>query len=150
MNERNKYTEVAQAIYRMRKLNKGHKCTIGMVNSSINKTIDALELIIKNELSFTENNKDLLELQYLKCFNRKLTNYYKENDMKALYEYERADIKSIIRQKIINNINPIISDPIINFSFNELINKPLDNLLKIFFSKNSIEHVMQTQTEVQV
>jgi hypothetical protein len=81
INEKNKYTEVAQAIYRMRKLNKGHYCTIGMFDSIINDTNIILQLILRNEREFNDNNLTLLYYQYLKCYNRQITDDFRESDL---------------------------------------------------------------------
>jgi hypothetical protein len=82
INNKNKYTEVAQAIYRMRKINKGHQCTIGIVDNSKDiNTLQILELINTNEEKFNDNNELLLIYQYFKCYYRKLiSEKYKETD----------------------------------------------------------------------
>ena len=149
LNEKNKYTEVAQAIYRMRKLNKGHDCDIGIFNSTINKTEDVLKLIEKNEESFNINNKELLELQYFKCYNRQITKNYSEIDLHPLYYYKpinETNIRDIIKMKMMNNIKQPRNELLLR-TYNKIINYPLEILLKIIFSKNSIEHIIQLESE---
>ncbi len=152
INDKSKYTDVAQAIYRMRKLNKGHTCHIGIFNNTyIRNTEQVLKLIIKNETDFNTNNLLLLNYQYLKCYNRKLTDNYVEDDLIPLYKKidKVSNILEIINNKIINNVKPNRSNKLINDSLTKIMESKQEDLLRILFSKNTIEHSVTNQVAAQ-
>ena len=124
INDKNNYTEVVQAIYRMRKLNRGHVSHIGYcgnnrdIISNIKSPIDIenLEIIhddissktaknnlysnlVNNDLRHLENTKNVSQFLMFKFFYRKyITNNYQETFLTPLYKIEnnREYIYSII------------------------------------------------------
>ncbi len=111
LDKNNKYTEVAQAIYRMRKLNKGHTINIIMVDKYKWNASEIVYLLQHNETIYENNVKPLLNYQYLKYFVRKfITHNYYETDLTSLYDMPEQNIKNnkliknICKKKIMNNI----------------------------------------------
>ena len=131
-----RYTNVAQAIYRMRKLNKGQTIDIAYEEDSVtdieeateeNKKINVYNKILENELNYNENNIQFLDLQYLKFMIRKNINQdsFTQKNMKPIfirkYEKEIYNIQNIFNDQI------KINDYILND--NEDIRRIYDRLL---------------------
>ncbi len=179
LNSNSIYTNVSQAIFRMRKLNKGHFITIGYVKTPEGPTItlssDIYELLNKNELALNEKNKLLLIYQYLKFYVRKYhTHHYYEVDLDM---FKDLPDKQTIYKKIAHNVFSIKSEGLewinkyVNSSYQTyelppndsivkdllnmlLLENNLNDLLKLVFNTNSIQKEIssevQTTTESQV
>ncbi len=149
VNDSNKYTEVAQAIYRMRKLNKGHSCNIAMFNNDrIQNTKQILDLILKNELEFNKSNSKLLFYQYFKCYNRQIINNFTEQELLPLYFYENPakQLRNIIEYKMLMNTKPQLENPFIKGLYKQLLEYSTEDLLKIIFSTNTTENSVEKET----
>ena len=141
IDETSKYTDVAQSIFRMRKINEGHKidiCYVGKNKQKYKSSTDILELILQNEMNFNEQIKPLLYLQYLKYFIRKYTKNYIEDDLAPLYEITTdptLKIKSIIKNKIKTNIFENKSpEEISSIVTNKIDKKNIQSLLGMFIN----------------
>ena len=170
IDESSKYTDVAQAIFRMRKINEGHTidiCYVGKDKQKYNTSNQILKLILQNEIQFNQSIKPLLYLQYLKYFIRKYTKNYKETDLAPLYEIinknPTIEIKNIITQKIIRNIldNKLpeeINNIVLNINDKNIINKLLsifNNLterekINVLFNSNMINIEKENVVELQI
>lgn len=126
INDSNNYTQIAQAIYRMRKLNRGHISHIGYCgNNSLilglnqESKENLYSQLVTNDIKNKDNVKDLALLLTFKHFCRKYLN--KDNREKAvedflvpLYKIPKSDkyIYSIIIKNITLNI---LKDTIYNY-----------------------------------
>jgi hypothetical protein len=179
LNSYNIYTDVSQAIYRMRKLNKGHSIHIGYFNNNNNPCIESekiYEMINKNEFDINNQNKLLLLYQYLKYFVRKnFTHQYYEVDLDTLIDINTKESPTIdiIKKKIAHNVfNIKISSDIleklkdtdfkkmIDVEYNPnlaqlyqtILKHDLNDLLKLVFNTNTtqIEIVTDIQRETLI
>jgi hypothetical protein len=176
INSSNIYTDVSQAIFRMRKLNKGHSIRIGYVNDnkSISSSAEIYALINENELNMNKDNNLLLLYQYFKFYVRKFyTKHYYEVNLRMFNE---EPTKQTIFNKLKNNVfgfplegyagNNIHyyvendyrtylkmpNDPKIDELLGLLLGKPdLGELLKLVFNTNTIqkEVAIETQTTTE-
>ena len=180
LDKNNNYTQISQAIYRMRKLNKGHTISVGFVDNilPINTLDEIYDLINQNELTINKQNNPLLKYQYLKYFTRKYaTNSYFEYDLEPLKDgINLSGIESMIYNKFIRNImhNPsdnedikkqllILDSPIplkrypssnmitdINIMADEILKFSIDTKLNLFFNTNTIQVDISRAVETQV
>ena len=153
IDDNSKYTNIAQAMFRMRKLNEGHTIDICYVGNNVNikNYDDILKMIVDNETNFNNQVLPLLYVQYMKYYARKITNKYIESDLQPLYEVieTKKPIEVIINDKIKINIFDNksiddISDKLNILDKNILIdlytkfNKlSIDQKLKVLFSISS-------------
>ncbi len=173
LNSNSIYTNVSQAIFRMRKLNKGHSIRIGYIKTADGQSITSpsviYELLNINEQAINKKNKLLLLYQYLKFYVRKYhTRHYYEIDLDMFKDTPTIET---IRNKIAHNVFSIKSEnekPWIYDYVNEiymdfdkipedakitellkmlLIGNNLDDLLKLVFNTNSSQK--ETSSEVQ-
>jgi hypothetical protein len=175
----NNYTDISQAIYRMRKLNKGHTvkiCYIAQNNLALlNSSQEVYDLIVENEQRMKTQNTPMLLFQYIKYFVRKFeTKHYFEVDLNIFVDEPN---KNTILAKIAHNIfslryisnNPEVNNKIselqqlnkiivfdkkpdnyyIDYLLVKLISYDLDILLKLVFNTNSIQKEVTTQIETQ-
>jgi hypothetical protein len=177
LNSYNIYTDVSQAIYRMRKLNKGHSIHIGYFNNNNNPCIASqqiYDMIKQNELDINNQNKLLLLYQYLKYYVRKkFTHQYYEVDLDTLIDINTKEPPTIaiVKNKIARNVFNVMISPDIfkkikdpNFKnrdidfdsslsqlYQIIINYDLNDLLKVVFNTNTtqIEIVTEIQKETQ-
>ena len=164
LDKNNKYTEVAQAIYRMRKLNKGHTINIIMVDNESWNASNVIKLLEDNEKLYEENVKPLLNYQYLKYFVRKfITHNYFETDLEPLYNMPKENIKNntlikqICKKKIMNNIiTSGLADRTktyryyINELYKQISRTSLDVLVNLVFNLNTTEVDVKKQTTTEV
>lgn len=153
-------TNVAQAIYRMRKLNEGHTVTICYNDTDIRDSKGIYKMIKTNEDNFNRNIKPLLYLQYLKYFVRMKTNNYNEINLKPLYEYKIDNIDSIFDEKINQNLMGMTTFNHLNFNktelkviislFKKLKSLSVDEQINLLFGKNNTEVQQETQTQTQI
>lgn len=151
LNKKNSYTEIAQAIFRMRKLNRGHRINIGYcgfdvtkkdifseADDEINKKNKVYIHLIENDLKFKMSVNDLAKFQIMKCLYRKyMSRNYTETFLKPLYSYEiegndmtDAFIDGIIQQ--------ILSKNIFNFDKATII-EPYDTFIDKIIRKEVIK-----------
>ena len=156
LDKYNRYTEIAQAIYRMRKLNKGHTIKIGIYNiDNINTSTKVYNMIKHNERKFNKSNKLLLKYQYLKCYVRKKTHNYIEKNLKPLYEYKinnRKDLYKIFLYKIRNNVLGKINydrDQYIQDLLTDIMRYNEKHLLSVLFNVNTIQQNIDMQVETE-
>jgi hypothetical protein len=142
------YSEVAQAMFRLRKLNFGHQISFILNNFNIGNKHLLLEHFRRNENNLKEQQKNNLNLQALKSDTRKKRDnpIFKERYKEQIFYYFREDNL---------NKNPL-----------ELICRPseiqidlkqyeldLEGIKKIIFDLDfnisSIQHQQQTQTQTQ-
>ncbi len=176
INDNNIYTEIAQAIYRMRKLNKGHTIKIGYVSNTIKKSSEIYEMINMNEIKYNESNINLLLYQYLKYYVRKYyTKQYYEFDLNIfinnptketifnkinhnifskLFVSDNKIVNKFIRKLIDYNkykeFNNIPNDTIVKSLLKTIMNLDLDTLLKLVFNINSIQQDVSTEISTEV
>ena len=154
INENERYTNVAQAIFRMRKLNKGQTIDIAYKNTNSQTTkIKIYHRLIQNDLISRENKLPYQQLQNLKFLIRNKKNNvkkYKQYFMKPLLikklENEKIDIKTIFLNQI-NWENEYKDNIIINTLFTKLIN--IDNLEEILFSGSQKEVEVEKEVDVE-
>ncbi len=178
LNSNSIYTNVSQAIFRMRKLNKGHSIRIGYFKTSTGQSITLssriYELLNINEQALNYQNKLLLIYQYLKFYVRKYyTKHYYEVDLEmfkdeptkqTIYDKIKYNVFSIelknkpwIKWHVKDNYKTFKqapNDTKVKALLNMLLNNNLNDLLKLVFNTNSIQKEVssevQTITESQV
>jgi hypothetical protein len=106
LNSNSIYTNVSQAIFRMRKLNKGHSIRIGYVKilngPSKTSSSEIYALLNINEQALNQQNKLLLIYQYLKFYVRKYyTKHYYEVDLDM---FKEEPSKKTIYDKLAHNV----------------------------------------------
>jgi len=135
------YSEVAQAMFRLRKLNLGHKISFVIKNFLVNNKFELYEKFKINEKNLIKNQNDSMNLQALKSDIRKErpeTSNFKENYKEKIFYYFREEIlsendalKYIFTEDEINKIN---------FSKYKLSKKIIKNLIyDINFINQNIE-----------
>ena len=135
IDEKTRYTDFAQAIFRFRKINRGTYLSIILIsNKKIEKTNDDIYILLKNnEDIFNMNQINGIKYQFLKTLVRKKTRNYQEIDLKPEYlRLEKFNGRNIIDyiNKNIYDINNIIKDDVKILSlYNELISIPDKNKL---------------------
>jgi len=167
IDDNNNYTQVAQAIYRMRKLNKGQQIKICYKGTNYDNSIDIYHKLLKvKEEEVKRNNEPLLYLQYLKYYYRSTVSekdkirrnkYYEESDLSPLYDVvdnitlkeiatNPSRLKEIILKRLFKNIFNMYE---VNESFIEtnleqiklcykhIISLPQVKLLELLFNVNS-------------
>ncbi len=158
INDDNTYTQIAQAIYRMRKLNKGQTIKICYTgNNKYDKSIDIYNKLLKvKEEEVKENNKPLLYLQYLKYYYRSTQSikdkvnrnkYYEETELDALYDIIGKDIdestlKDVILKRLYKNVFNSNKFPETDLAqilscYKFIIDQPQTKLLELLFNVNS-------------
>ncbi len=179
INNTNIYTDISQAIYRMRKLNKGHTVKICYIaenySSLLNSSEEVYNLIVSNEERMTRQNHPMLLYQYLKFYFRKTyTTHYFEVDLDIFTNVPTIDD---VINKIYHNIlglrytsnNPEVNKKLLELEqAGELIVKDereqssilsemlqqlntygLDTLLKLVFNINSVQKEVSSETQTQ-
>jgi predicted nucleic acid-binding protein len=93
IDDKTRYTDFAQAIFRFRKLNNGTYLTVIMDTKKEKYSIDEIyTLLNENEEKFNKNQQDGLKFQLLKTLVRKKTNNYEEIDLQP--DFLRSEIKN--------------------------------------------------------
>lgn len=144
LDKQNNYTQIAQAIYRMRKLNRGHVVNIGYCNfTPDDRIINETDVVVKKQLIykmlldndklFLISTKNLSMLQNIKCtFRKHCSKNYAETYLPQLYDHkllnERSSTNILIRF-ILKNIFNI--DTKISGSFENSIKKIREHLSTI-------------------
>ncbi len=179
INNSNIYTDVSQAIYRMRKLNKGHTAKICYViedeTSNITTSQQVYDLITNNEINMNNQNKPMLLYQYIKFFIRKYyTKHYFEVDLNIFSNQPTVDI---IYRKLAHNLfsleytspNQLVNQALRNYRIrgaystvtfrssntlidglmDELMAFDLDTLLKLVFNTNSIQKEVSSEIQTE-
>ena len=158
INNGNIYTDVAQGIYRLRKLNRGHVIDIFYQDDDMSTKEGIYNKIILNEKELTAGKKDMLEIQNLKYHLRLYNDNSKQNGL--LKKYFEGDTKQYYQLTSINK-NTLLNYFISNIRdssqsidhikksistggtalelFNRFINKSEPELMKCIFNENSTE-----------
>ncbi len=145
VNDNNTYTQVAQAIYRMRKLNKGQTCMFGYVgneksvDSTYNTSEDIRKMLLHNEDLYVKNHEPLLYLQYMKYYVRSIIkNNHKETSLHTLYEdmelHPTLSLRELCMMKLNKNIFKNDLDKI-----KSILGKPFIDTYEYIISKNDYE-----------
>lgn len=169
IDDRNDYSTIAQGIYRMRKLNRGHTVDINYIGKKLeilSESPDSKEnlykQLVENDARNINNMKNIADLQMFKYSWRKyITNNYVENYLLPLYKFEdiESNISNIIHNNIKFNILGIDYDidhekyveemtagktegEDILFLFNQFNELPVNNKIRLFFDAGS------TQTDI--
>ena len=104
INEKTRYTDFAQGIFRFRKLNKGTYLSV-IIDTTSEKTytVEDIENILNdNETKFNDNQKDGLKFQLLKAMIRnKYTKNYFEDDL--MPDFLRENINQKLIEEILKN-----------------------------------------------
>jgi len=162
VDDNNTYTQVAQAMYRMRKLNKGQTCMFGYVgNESYNTSEDIRKMLLRNEDSYVKNYEPLLYLQYMKYYIRSNINKnYMETSLQTLYEdielHPTISLRELCMMKlninIFNNdlerIKTMLGKPFIN-TYEYIISKNDYELITLLYQTNTSNVNLQKTTERQ-
>lgn len=106
LDKKNNYTQVAQGIYRLRKLNRGHTISLGCCDDiggyDKQKIYDHLVL---NDLEFKEDTEQLLNFQIIKYYVRFFhTSDYAETDLLPLHLRDHSNIRTLTLDTIKNNV----------------------------------------------
>jgi len=135
------YSEVAQAMFRLRKLNLGHKISFVLKNFSVKDNSELYEKFKANEKNLIKNQNDSMNLQALKSDIRK--ERPKMDDFKQNY---KEKIFYYFREKILNEndaLKYIFTEDEINkidFSKYNLTKEIIKNLIyDINFNNQNIE-----------
>jgi len=86
------YTEVAQAIFRLRKLNYGHYISFLLNKFNLNNTTELLCKLRYNEINFMKQQFDMLNLQALKSDIRKKDEFSINNYEEKIFYYFFDDV----------------------------------------------------------
>lgn len=145
INKNITYTQVAQSIFRLRKLNMGHKITFIDINNKITSVTELLKLFITNEETEKINKEKYLTYQTIKSEIRK-----NKEDLIFKKRYEETKKYYFIDQ-ISNDINDIlngiiITDEIDSNNLNELFNKIKDPVI-LFSIVYHIENNLSIEQE---
>jgi len=162
VNDNNTYTQVAQAMYRMRKLNKGQTCMFGYVgNNNYNTSEDIRTKLMENEGSYVENYEPLLYLQYMKYYVRSIIkNNYMETSLHTLYEdmelHPTLSLRELCMMKLNTNIfkNDLeriktILGKAFNNTYEYIISKNDYELITLLYQTNTSNVNLQKTTETQ-
>ena len=167
VNDNNTYTQVAQAMYRMRKLNKGQTCMFGYVgnengvDSTYNTSEDIRTKLMENEGSYVENYEPLLYLQYMKYYIRSIIkNNYMETSLHTLYEdmelHPTLSLRELCMMKLNTNIfkNDLeriktILGKAFNNTYEYIISKNDYELITLLYQINTSNVNLQKTTETQ-
>jgi hypothetical protein len=148
INNNNNYTQMSQAIYRMRKLNKGHSIIIGYCENTPNiKSTDIYKILVDNETRQTNNKKSSLYLQYLKYYVRNyITSDYNEEKIEPVYflPHNNTDDEFMVKftlDRLNKNlfkpdfgINIIDNCPQIQYASEKLEIIYINNILKLLYN----------------
>jgi len=93
INNKQKISEFAQAIFRFRKLNRGTYMYIGGINMNNHTNEIIYKLLLKNEEQYNENQKNGLKFQLLKAKVRKETEDYSETSLMPEFVLKKHNIK---------------------------------------------------------
>jgi len=168
IDDKNNYTQIAQAIFRMRKLNRGHIANIGYCGKI--KDMDKNKLyknLVKNDEEFLLNTKNLVFLQFLKSSIRKyITKKYEEENLKPMYSVD--DKNKLIQDRInldILNMNDFDNNPQyillpdnikkgLKYIVDKFLKFEKTELINLFYDNNNVEIniniEMETQIETQI
>ena len=142
------YSEVAQAMFRLRKLNFGHQISFILNNFNIDNKHLLLEHFRRNENNLKEQQKNNLNLQALKSDirkNRKDEIFIERYKERIFYYFREDNLKK--------NPIDIICRPSENQIDLEQYELDLEGIKKIIFDLDfnisSIQHQQQTQTQTQ-
>jgi len=144
------YTTVAQAIFRLRKLNMGHSIDFNIVNKSMNTTNELYNYLKKNDELSRKNKEKILLFQTLKSSIRKrkiisskeqFKNNYKEM---IKYYYIKSNYLSemSILDKIIDIYNMTDIETVIYKSIKEKLNE-------LVFNINSFDIITQKKINIE-
>jgi hypothetical protein len=171
LDDKNTYTQIAQAIYRMRKLNKGQTIMIGYVgDKKYTLSKEVYKMITDNDIQYQESYEPLLYLQYLKYYYRGSiktvdNSQYVEKDLGLIYdvvsEEELRNMDKVIYKRLLKNVFNIDSDDInkINkFKENSLVlskcldyilSQKQDKLLELLYNVNTFTINTNIQQQMQ-
>ena len=143
VDDNTEYTTIAQAIFRLRKINMGHSVNFYIVNNKKIKLINPIKLydmLIKNEKQAIKDKHNLLYFQTLKSLIRKNKPQQIpfENNYKEQIKYYFDDIINNNPKELLNGIiqyDDAIENPKI---FDEI--KHPDILIKLIYNINNISH----------
>jgi len=144
------YSEVAQAIFRLRKLNMGHKVSFILKDFKLNNSTELLCKFRYNETNLIAQQKDILNLQALKSDIRKkiveTNDDFIENYKEKIFYYFYNKLSMNPLELIFNKENtPTIDLPKYDLT-EEKIKKIVFNL---DFKITEIQHQVNTQTQNQ-
>jgi len=149
VDDKSYYSEVAQAMFRLRKLNMGHQISFILNNFEIKNQQLLLEQFIKNEENLIEQQKDNLNLQTLKSDIRKKrkNDIFRERYKEKLFYYFINNLEEIDPLKLIFNEDELKSIDLNFYNLNpEKVRKIIFNL---DFESHEIQHQISTQTQTQ-
>jgi hypothetical protein len=147
LDDSNTYTQISQAIYRMRKLNKGQTIMIGYLgNNSYTKSKEVYKMINDNDNAYQNGYKPLLYLQYLKYYYRSSikndkNEQYIEKDLGLIYDAVKPDelrnLNLIINRRLLRNI----------FSINSHNLRDIDKFRKIVPLDKCVDYILAQTPE---
>jgi hypothetical protein len=151
INKDTKWTEFAQGIFRFRKLNRGTYLKLFYITESNDETPltndNILNLLIKNESAFQENQKLGIKYQLMKAMVRKLSKNYLEdkliNDFLLSTAITPKDCIEFLKNNIKYLENVILEheQPYLNYIYklyNDITSNE-DELIKLVIGGNSIK-----------
>jgi hypothetical protein len=176
IDDSNNYTQIAQAVYRMRKLNRGHRVNIGYCGKKkdMNKQ-KVYDYLVDNDKIFLQSVKNLTLLQMLKYAYRKfVSNNYRENFLDPLYKFTNitdSNILNVIYENFSKNILSIytgtyksnvfgycnilkskkLTDGVqieLNALVQSIIKLDINSLLELFYDINSAEYNLVSEVEL--
>jgi hypothetical protein len=144
-----RYTTVAQAICRLRKLNYGHSVDFASINTKY-KQLDPIilkKIFIDNDEDNKNNKKDYLTYQTIKSIIRKdLTKNYKLNfnkiyTEKIIHYYDTTKNDNLF--KLLQISNPILNDELLTDIFNDIFNINISNYINLLKTINTKEQILK-------
>jgi hypothetical protein len=122
VNNKNTRTQIAQAMYRLRKLNRGHTIEVaweGAASVSELTGIRVLDMVTETERHVVESRNTSLYLHYLKFLKRCTApvedDVYRETDLEPNYfvhDLDSEQLKALVRSRISNHVHGLLSSRI--------------------------------------
>lgn len=163
IDDNNNYTQIAQAIFRMRKLNRGHVVNIGYCGIKEHMDKDKLyKQLVEKDMEFLKNTEETSFLQFFKSSIRKyITKNYIEQKIEPLYTIEpnkicifiknKIDIDILNLQNLETNEQFLLLDDEIKSGILSIVSRfsqyNLDKLISLFYNSKAIE--VNTDLDVQ-
>jgi hypothetical protein len=159
LNKTNNYTQIAQAVYRMRKLCRGHVINIGCCDNigyssnDNDRKMNIYFYLINEDEKMKKNTDKLLQYQIIKYYARLQTKCYKETNLKMLYEQidegsTELDIRDTIEESLSVNVlnrQTIKCIPEFKRLYNDFKSDKISNIISVMYGVN--ERVTNTITE---
>ena len=146
ISEDNRYTEVAQGIYRMRKLNRGHVCDIVYISSNKYTSEQIYNKIIENDFANMKYKTELIKFQYLKQLIRKVSKKYNEIDIIPPYARQIEISNSQMMKNIFDVDIEKYDKTSVEYTLYKYFEESKDILEMVMYGGSSVKTMSNTKT----